>query len=180
MKFDPEMQTIDGTDFQKIALVSDTHGPVHHAIVAKLNDYDCVVHAGDLGAWNNVATLAAPFFAVSGNNDIAEKWPTEEQQYLKRLPEVLKLLLDGGELIVIHGHQFPVLKTRHLKLRETFPAARIIVYGHSHRALSDKTDKPWVINPGAAGYKRNNGGASFICLTVNSGRWRIRPVVISG
>ena len=179
MSFNASVKTVDGSSFQKIAVVSDTHGPLHHRIAARLIDYDCVLHAGDLGGWQKIRTRGLPFHAVSGNNDVAEKWPAADLRYLKRLPEALRLILAGGELIVIHGHQFPSLKTRHGKLRQAFPDARMIVYGHSHRALVDKTENPWVLNPGAAGYKRNNGGASFVCLTVSAGRWRIRPAVIN-
>src|SRR2546423_14232029 len=41
------------------------------------------------------------------------------------------------------------------KLHETFPAAEIIIYGHSHRPLLELVDKTvTVMNPGGAGAPR--------------------------
>ena len=43
-------------------------------------------------------------------------------------------------------------------LRAAHPQARGIVYGHTHRLLIDRSEEPWVLNPGAAGRIRNGSG----------------------
>ena len=174
-----KLKCLDGMAFARIALVSDSHGPLHEAIAGQLEGYDCVVHAGDLGNWLSFAALSANFHAVRGNNDIDTKWPVSELRYLRRIPEVLKIKLRGGELVVIHGHQFPALKTRHARLREAFPQAKAILYGHSHRAVIEKSRAPWIINPGASGYKRTFGGAAYIHLAIGDNGWRLRRIVIA-
>lgn len=179
MRADTNIQTIDGRAFKRIALVADTHGPIHHAINNQLSKYDCVIHAGDLGGWKGVLPQGSSFYAVIGNNDIGSKWPSTEREYLARLPEVLKVTLRGGDLVIIHGHQYPAVKTRHAKLRQAFPSAKAVVYGHSHRALIDKASRPWIINPGAGGYKRTYGGACFIALSILASGWRLRRIVVT-
>ena len=174
-----KLKCLDGMAFARIALVSDSHGPLHEAIAGQLEGYDCVVHAGDLGNWQSFAALSANFHAVRGNNDIDTKWPVSELRYLRRIPEVLNIKLRGGELVVIHGHQFPALKTRHARLREAYPQAKAILYGHSHRAVIEKSRAPWIINPGASGYKRTFGGAAYIRLTIGDNGWRLRRILIA-
>ena len=173
------LQQIDGRSFQKIALISDTHGPLHHDISQRLLNYDCVIHAGDLGAWSSVIPSGPKFYAVVGNNDVADKWPLEERGYLRKLHKVLQVALPDGDLVVIHGHQFAAAKTRHEKLRKAFPFAKAVVYGHSHRAIVDKMAYPWIINPGAAGYKRTYGGASYTSISINNGAWRVRQTTLN-
>ena len=178
-KFERNFKILDGTGFDRIALVSDSHGPLHQAIAAQIADYDCIVHAGDLGGWQPFASLPMAFHAVRGNNDSDKKWSAQELMYLRRIPEVVNIKLRGGSLVAIHGHQFPALKTRHARLREAFPEAKAIVYGHSHKAVIDKSRLPWIINPGASGYNRTYGGAAYIRLTIGGNGWRLQHLVIA-
>ncbi len=160
---------------RRIALVSDTHGQLDSAVLAALAPADLVVHAGDVG---NAAVLEAlgalaPVAAVAGNNDVAAKWPRGDADLLATLPEALEIALAGGSLVVVHGHQWPRAAQRHARLRARWPEARAIVYGHSHRRVTDTGETPWVLNPGAAGRARTYGGASWLALTVGGGHWRL-------
>ncbi|MGR8947395.1 MAG: metallophosphoesterase family protein [Gammaproteobacteria bacterium] len=174
---DPDsIVSVDAARYRRIAIVADTHGPFHAQISAALQCFDCVVHAGDLGGWNTLGLDTRVVYAVAGNNDTKDKWPLAEAATLATLPQVLALSLDGGELVVIHGHQFAASKTRHIKLRAAFPWAKAVVYGHSHRAVIDKSAKPWVLNPGASGRVRGYGGSGYLALSISSRGWTVRRV----
>ncbi len=162
---------------RRIALLSDSHGRVLPSVLARLGELevDLVVHAGDLGAKAVIRALRAlaPLCAVAGNNDTPGQWPDGEASVCLALPEALSIELAGGTLVVIHGHQFPVVANRHARLRATFPTARCIVYGHSHRRCVDADAQPWVVNPGASGRARAYDGAGGWLLTVSLDEWRI-------
>lgn len=172
------MLSIDLCGYPKIALIADTHGPVHEELLQRVLEHDCIVHAGDSGGLNQLGLAGVPLFSVVGNNDTAVKWPESERSALGDLPDTLSLEMQGGRLVVIHGHQFPALKSRHEKLRNLFPFAKAVLYGHSHRPVIDKNAEPWVVNPGAAGRVRAYGSAGFISLTAAEGRWRLKRISV--
>jgi putative phosphoesterase len=160
-----------------VAIVSDTHGHLDERIAAEVSACDYAVHAGDIGS---AAVLRALLprqrrvLAVRGNNDIPDKWPGEAEQ-LDVLPLEWRLQLPGGELVVVHGHQYAgPAGARHRWLRQTYPEARLIVYGHSHRRVRDLSGTPWVVNPGAAGRVRTCGGPSCIVLTAGPRSWELQ------
>ena len=160
----------------RVLLVADTHGALDARVEALAGECQYVVHAGDIGSAAVLDRLArgGKLVAVRGNNDVAHKWPVHEQTAIDRLPEQERVALPGGALIVIHGHQCARARSRHTVLRRRFPDARVIVYGHTHRAVCDNTVDPWVLNPGAAGRTRTFGGASCMILEVEAGDWRVR------
>jgi predicted phosphodiesterase len=90
---------------------------------------------------------------------------------VKALPRVAELLLPGGTLVVEHGHFHGFHEPDHEKLRQAHPQARVIVYGHTHKRAVDQSREPWVVNPGAAGKTRNNGGPSCLVLLAGESSW---------
>ena len=68
------------------------------------------------------------------------------------------------------------VKRRHGWLRERYPDARVVVYGHTHRRSIDRSARPWIVNPGAAGRNRTFGGPSLVVIDVDGSRWRLRTV----
>jgi hypothetical protein len=71
-----------------------------------------------------------------------------------------------GDIIVTHGDKhYP---DYHHSLREMFPTALMVIYGHTHKHIIDTTKKPYIINPGAAGTTRTNGGASCVLIKNNN------------
>jgi predicted phosphodiesterase len=62
---------------------------------------------------------------------------------------------------------------RHAKLRQRYPQARAIVYGHSHHLVADRDALPWVLNPGAAGRTRTYGGPSCMVIEATDSDWRL-------
>lgn len=166
----------------RVLIVSDTHGALDARIEALARASDLVVHAGDVGAPGVLDALAAPgprLVAVRGNNDVAEKWPRAGQARLRELPEQAAVELPGGVLVVVHGDRFPASR-RHARLRAAFPAARAVVYGHSHRLCFDRDALPWVLNPGAAGRSRTFGGPSCLQLTATTQAWSVEALRFAG
>lgn len=148
-----------------VTIVSDTHGTIAKGILDLIECADLCVHAGDVGnasVLKRIEALGTPVLAVVGNNDVPGKWPVSDHEVLNQLPDQHVIDLPGGRLCVEHGHRVNPAQRRHAKLRAKFPEAKAVVYGHSHRPVSDRETRPWILNPGAAGHARTYGGASCI------------------
>jgi len=163
----------------RVAIISDTHGELDQRIVRMIARCDCVAHAGDLGS-RAVVALMRPASSVTaivrGNNDVPAKWADADQRYLTELPLEATLDLPGGQLQIVHGDKAGSVKRRHDWLREHYPLARAIVYGHSHRLAVDTSACPWVLNPGVAGVARTFGGPSMLILTVRGEDWSVESM----
>jgi len=60
---------------------------------------DLCVHAGDIGIAAVIQELESenlPVIAVLGNNDIATKWPANDRNLLKKIPDQQAVGLPGG------------------------------------------------------------------------------------
>ena len=164
----------------KVLLLGDTHGWVDDSIVELAAGMELVVHTGDIGSASVLAALKSRcgnVLAVAGNNDVPKKWSVDEHHVLSGLPESLQIELPGGVLAIEHGHRIWDSANYHSRLRNKYPDARAIAYGHSHIRRIDTTNQPWVMNPGAAGRVRTKGGASCLVLTVKPDRWSVREFV---
>jgi hypothetical protein len=158
----------------RVALLSDTHGFVDPRVLEEVRACDRIVHAGDVGAARVLDALTlgeTPPVAVRGNNDTPARWPATDHPRLAALSVVAELALPGGMLVVVHGDWAGAPRERHPRLRRAYPTARVVVYGHSHRAVIDREFDPWVVNPGAAGRARTYGGPSYLCLTASPVEW---------
>ena len=161
----------------RIAILSDTHGFLDPNVARVVQSCDIAVHAGDVGELNVLQNLGPKkkiVLAIRGNNDIPAKWAKAEAKALSRMPFEAVLDLPGGRLVVTHGDRAGAPKRRHERLRETYPEASVIVYGHSHRLVCDFDQTPWVVNPGSAGRARTFGGPSCLVLTASKKKWRLQ------
>jgi hypothetical protein len=159
----------------RVAILADTHGQLDRRIETLVRDCDIAVHGGDIGSAGVLARLqprSGRVYAVRGNNDIPRKWPDGEQMLLEKLPQRAEVDLPGGSLVIVHGHRTGAAG-RHARLRQQHPQARAIVYGHSHRLVSDCDSLPWVLNPGAAGHARTYGGPSCLILVATETDWHV-------
>jgi uncharacterized protein len=118
-----------------IGLIADTHGYLDPRVLPALKGVELILHAGDIGAEGVLAALAciAPVTAVVGNNDanLAQLG----------LPLRVDMELEGVKLHLVH------------RLIDAAPSSgtRIVVYGHSHKALVAEREGVLWVNPGAAG-----------------------------
>jgi putative phosphoesterase len=161
----------------RVGILSDTHGKIDHRIADIMTGCDVVIHAGDIGN-KDILTAITPsaggVVAVLGNNDTRKKWPRGEHSILKRLAEQECVSLPGGDVAIEHGHRIWDTKRCHERLRRKYPEVTVIVYGHTHKRRVDRSCKPWVVNPGAAGRARTFGGPSCLVLSASKHSWRIR------
>ena len=160
----------------RIAIVSDTHAQISPDVLAVVETCAMVVHAGDICGKNVLDLLHASnkaVVAVCGNNDVQDLWASDEADTVNALPRVAELQLPGGKLVVEHGHLYGMVSPDHNKLRMAHPQANMIVYGHTHKRIIDKSTSPWVVNPGAAGDVRNDGGPSCLVLQASEQSWEI-------
>ena len=139
----------------RIIILSDTHSYLSPKISNLINKDDYVIHAGDIldhDILTNIKVMSRKLYAVNGYNDDYNE-----------LNDVEIITTSIGNIIVTHGHKhYP---DYHDSLRKAYPDALIIIYGHTHHHTLDMTKKPYVVNPGAAGKTRTQGGASCIILS---------------
>ena len=129
----------------KVGLISDTHGKLRPEVFEAFSTVDVILHAGDIGSLHIITELEAiaPVHAVHGN--------TDDFDVRARYGESVDVELDGKRVVVVHGHLLGSPTPE--RLRNAFPQADVIVYGHTHKPLVNQV-APMIVNPGAAGPAR--------------------------
>jgi hypothetical protein len=154
----------------RIALLSDTHAPrfwkgCPPGVARALDGVDAILHAGDVCTAGVLDELArfAPVHAVLGNNDGADvaAWGA---------PERLEIDLAGLPVAMLHDSG--PAKGRGARLRRMFPAARLVVFGHSHIPWDETYDGQRAVNPGSPTDKRRQPHPTMGELTVIDGEVR--------
>ena len=157
----------------RVGILSDTHGEIADGVLAALADSDVILHAGDICGQTVLTQLSAinpNVVAVGGNNDRRFPYSTDP------LPEVAQVALPGGTISLLHGHQFGAIRPCHDAMRAEFPGSKGIIYGHSHHQVHADEGAPWLLNPGAAGHTRTNGGSACAQLDIDGANWQIRLI----
>lgn len=125
----------------QIGVISDTHGLLRPTAVEALAGSALIIHAGDVGKPEILATLreVAPVVAVRGNVDRgAWAW---------KLPETEVAEVDQVRLYVLHD----------LAMLDLDPVAagfQAVISGHSHQPSIEHRDGVLYLNPGSAGPRR--------------------------
>ena len=131
----------------RVAVLADTHAPRRWKscppqVAAHLRGADLILHAGDVCTAAVLDELAAyaPVRAVRGNNDGPDvaAWGA---------PETLEFDLDGLRVAMIHDSGPSA--GRPARLRRRFPAADLVVFGHSHIPLDHAGNGQRIFNPGS-------------------------------
>lgn len=156
---------LDPSQSYTLGIVSDTHIPdrskrLNPQVLSILREahVSAILHGGDVSSPWVLDTLReiAPVIAVQGNRDTFAKMG---------LPRSVLIQAGEVEIGLTHGHgslwrylvdklhlliNGPDADFYHRYLRDIFPTARVIVYGHTH--ISDETweDGCLYFNPGAA------------------------------
>lgn len=143
-----------------VGLISDTHGLLRPEVFEAFHDVELILHAGDVGGTGILTQLRAiaPVHAVYGNTDA----PGEPGLSAK-----VHLVLENTAVHVSHGHEVGRPTPERLAARYK---ADIIVYGHTHRPLTERVGKTLVVNPGAAGPRRFDLKPSVARLTLDQQR----------
>src|SRR5438034_6783443 len=145
-----------------IGLIADTHGYLDPRVPPALKGVDLILHAGDIGAEGVLAALKriARVTAVAGNNDanLAQLG----------LPLRVDIELEGVKLHLVH------------RLIDAAPGSgtRIVVYGHSHKALVAEREGVLWVNPGAAGRVGFHHEVTLALLRVGDDRCEAELVLL--
>lgn len=152
----------------KVGLISDTHGLLRPEVFAAFDGVEHILHAGDVGAVEILTELRAiaPVTAVWGNTDGFD--------VRERLAETATLTLAGVHIAVVHGHQYGAPTPG--ALAGAFPAADLVVSGHSHRPVIERVGRTLAVNPGSAGPRRFSLPVTVAIAELENGASEVRLV----
>jgi uncharacterized protein len=148
-------------------VLSDTHAPRRWktcppAVAAQLRTADYILHAGDVCTASVLAELAeyAPVTAVAGNNDGPDvpAWGATE---------TAELAIEGLRIAMIHDSG--ASSGRLARMRARFPAADLVVFGHSHIPMDVAADGLRIFNPGSPTDRRRQPHGTLGVLRVADG-----------
>ncbi|MFL6163148.1 MAG: metallophosphoesterase family protein [Jatrophihabitantaceae bacterium] len=158
-----------------LAVLSDTHAPRHWKscpaeVARRLRGVDLILHAGDVCTAAVLDELAgyAPVRAVLGNNDGPDvaAWGA---------PPVLECTLAGLPMAMLHDSG--PATGRQARLRRMFPAARLVVFGHSHIPWDHDDGDLRTFNPGSPTDRRRQPVGSMGLLRIENGQLQSARIV---
>lgn len=150
-----------------VVVLADTHAPRRWkhcppAVAGYLRDADLILHAGDVCTASVLDELSgyAPVRAVRGNNDGPDvaAWGA---------PGTLELDLAGLPVAMIHDSG--PARGRAARLRRRFPAAGLVVFGHSHIPLDETAEGIRIFNPGSPTDRRRQPHPTIGLLRIGDG-----------
>ena len=147
-------------------VLADTHlktdlSGLPPAVWDAVEDVDVVLHAGDVVTGDLLGALRRlrPVHAVLGNND---------HRLVGALPDRLALTLGGVRLAMVHDSGARAGRERRLK--RWFPAAQVVVFGHSHEPVDSLgEDGQRLFNPGSAVQRRRQPERTMGRLVLDDG-----------
>ena len=148
-------------------MLADTHTrgptrPLPPGAWAHVESADRILHAGDVCDPVLLDELAsfAPVSVVMGNCDAMDvkQWGA---------PERAELELDGVRIGMVHDSG--TTSGRRKRLRNLFPEARVVVFGHSHLPVNEDADGLLLFNPGSPTWKRHAPWPSMGLLWIDDG-----------
>lgn len=158
-----------------VAVLSDTHAPRHWKscppeVARWLHGVDVILHAGDICTPDVLDELSefAPVHAVLGNNDGSDV-------AARGVPPTLELVLDGLAVAMIHDSG--TATGRPARLRRLFPAAGLVVFGHSHIPWDESFEGQRSFNPGSPTDRRRQPRGTMGLLHIDAGQLRSARVV---
>jgi putative phosphoesterase len=119
------------------------------ACLERLRAADAILHAGDLmelSVLEDLQQLGPPVHAVRGNVDSA--------QLQARLP--LTRIVDAAGAKIALIHDAGPATGRLQRMRDRFPEAQAVVFGHSHIPLHEERDGFSIFNPGSPTERRRS------------------------
>ena len=128
----------------RIGVIADTHGLLRPEVLSIFKDVDHILHAGDIGGEDVIASLRAiaPVTFVAGNNDDSDGC------------DVVRA--NVGECRVLLTHVLPRPHEPDRRVSESLrrSSADIVVFGHSHLPHDEVIGGVWFFNPASAGPRR--------------------------
>jgi hypothetical protein len=159
----------------RVVVLSDTHAPRRWRqcpprVAEQLRGADLILHAGDVCTAAVLTELAgyAPVTAVAGNNDGPDvaAWGAAE---------TAELDLDGLSVAMIHDSG--PRTGRLARMRRQFPAADLVVFGHSHIPLDESGGGLRIFNPGSPTDRRRQPHGTLGLLDIEDGQLTAARIV---
>lgn len=157
----------------KILVLSDSHGDVDTMReVVKAEGPELIMHLGDHA--RDAAALRQAFASVEmlhviGNTDGRDEGP-----------EMATEQIMGHKMLLTHGHLLGLNRDRievePLFFRCAEAGAKILLFGHAHRAFAYCREGIWLLNPGRIGKKSSRAVyATYGVLTLSEDGidWRL-------
>ena len=146
----------------KILAISDTHGKLNKVrdIWPKLTDIDMILHAGDFiaDAEKLPAELGVPVIGVKGNCDGGYS-----SSDFRVIP------VECGNILLTHGHMENVnYQLNELMYKAMENDCRAVVFGHTHRAMTDESNGIRFINPGSLTQPRDGSDGSYAIIRTSA------------
>lgn len=151
----------------RVVMLSDTHAPRFWkrcpvAVARQLDKAELILHAGDVCTPAVLDELAgfAPVNVVLGNNDGPDvaSWGA---------PPTREFVVDGLTVAMIHdsGQR----QGRLHRLRQRFPEAGLVVFGHSHIPWDEAANGFRILNPGSPTDKRRQPHGTLLVVDIDDG-----------
>lgn len=140
----------------RLLVISDSHGRAGKVrdIIMTHTEADAVIFLGDGERDIDSAMESFPekkFFCVCGNCDFYSQNPESRLEFFA-----------GKKVLISHGHMEKVKYGDGLLFQKgAAMGADIILYGHTHRAVTDYRDGIYIMNPGTA----SMGEYGFVDIT---------------
>lgn len=145
-----------------------------------------ILHAGDVTTPRTLADLAeiAPVYAVRGNRD----WLR-----LRQLPLERRMTFNGAYIVLTHGHGswwqylldkvYFLLEGYRLKrylnyLKDKFPKADVIVFGHTHYSVNLRLGRQLIFNPGSPHFPGEPGESPSVGLLFIDGNGKVSGEIV--
>ena len=151
----------------KVAVLADTHTrgmsrTLPFSAWPFLESADHILHAGDVvdPALLDELKALAPLTVVMGNCDALDvrDWGVDDEATVE---------LGGVEIAMLHDSGLS--RGRRERMRERFPTARVVVFGHSHMPVNEDDEGLLLFNPGSPTWKRTAPFPSMGLLWIENG-----------
>jgi putative phosphoesterase len=153
----------------RLAIIADTHMTgvgsrrLPDRCIELIAASDLLVHAGDImtvEALTEIEAIGPPVRAITGNMD---GWDLRG-----RLPENDRVEAGGATIAVVHDAGPSAGRVE--RLRQRFPDADAVVFGHSHMPLHERAGDFQIFNPGSPTERRRAPAHSMGLAQAEDGR----------
>ncbi|HEY7678514.1 MAG TPA: metallophosphoesterase family protein [Candidatus Methylomirabilis sp.] len=146
-----------------VGVISDTHGILEPKVLRIFGGVALILHGGDIGTPAVLRALeaVAPVRAVLGNVDDARA--------VGRHPAARVEMVEGVRVYMTHQIGAPDGLLPPVARAVAGAQARVLVFGHTHRAYNAEHDGVLFLNPGGAGPRRFGLPRSVALLRVLGG-----------
>ncbi len=159
-----------------IAVISDTHMPrgrraLPAACLERLAAADLILHVGDVMTAQTLAELelvGPPLLAVQGNVD--------DHDLRRELPIERVVKAEGVRIGMVHDSGSR--QGRLERLRDRFPDADAVLFGHSHLPLHERAGAFQIFNPGSPTERRRAPAHTMGIARVDDGRIEFELVAV--